>query len=455
MPHARYRHLAAIQTGRTAQRNARLCGAPSGRLWRGGGGVTPAAPTQDPQPATEPDPEPDPEPAAELPFILDRRIATVDDVHGVAFGPAIESAAKAAKAAAQAPVFGMAAQSRSSSGYKARAEFNAGVLTVKAFDDQSRETLRFDTADGAPNPEDIKVDLDIGGYSRWRHRGIEAQRFFYDIVRNPDYFDRTRRDYPVFVRAGADAPNVADTGATAGRVIVDTDDEGDWMALGYWWQLRGRDFMQAAGRLPTLEAVEIGAFADGPEFERSPANLPVTGSATYRGSAHGVYMAEYGTDSSDQTHIGHLREPGRRDMFAGEFEAGMSLTMDYAMGTVRGGIGYPETGSNYGNIYASGVFTNPSETTRVEYSLVPLSINFTSEFDPNNGRFASNDVRVIGESTSRVVKQEGQWSGQVSSLLTAAGEPRSAIGTFGVDATTAGDTRHVFVGTFGVYYADR
>ena len=421
----------------------------------GGGGVTPAAPTQDPQPATEPDPEPDPEPAAELPFILDRRIATVDDVHSVAFGSAIESTAKAATAAAQAPVFGMAAQSRSSSGYEARTELNASVLTVKAFDDQSRETLRFDTADGAPNPEDIKVDVDIGGYSRWRRRGIEAQRFFYDIVRNPDYFDRTRRDYPIFVRAGADAPNVADTGATAGRVIVDTDDEGDWMALGYWWQLRGRDFMQAAARLPTLEAVEIGAFADGPEFERSPANLPVTGSATYRGSAHGAYMAEYGTDASDSTHLGHLRDPGRRDTFAGEFEAGMSLTMDYATGMVRGKIGVGDN-RGVGNIVASGVFTSPSETTRVEYSYVPLLINFTSEFDPNNGRFASNDVRMRGNGPGwRIVKQEGQWSGQVSSILTAAGEPRSAIGTFGVDATTAGDTRHVFVGAFGVYYADR
>ena len=397
----------------------------------GGGGSTTQAPA--PEPAAEPVPAaqaPTSEP--ELPFMLDRHVATVDDVYGVAFGPAIESAAKAAKAA-------------SSSRYTVRATVIADNVNLSSFDDENRETgLSFHSH-----------NLPYSGDVNYRN-----PRFFYDVVRNPDYFDRIRSEYPIFVSRGPDALNHVDTGAVAGRVIVDSDGaktgfwDPNWMTLGYWWQLRGRDFMRAAARLPTLEGVEILAFADGPEFRRSPANLPVTGSATYRGSAHGVYMAEYGTDSSDQTHIGHLREPGRRDMFAGEFEAGMSLTMDYATGTVRGGIGYP-MGGNYGNIYASGVFTNPSETTRVEYSLVPLSINFTSEFDPNNGRFASNDVRVIGESTSRVVKQEGQWSGQVSSILTAAGEPRSAIGTFGVDATTAGDTRHVFVGAFGVYYADR
>ena len=398
----------------------------------GGGGSTTQAPA--PEPAAEPVPAaqaPTSEP--ELPFMLDRHVATVDDVYGVAFGPAIESAAKAAKAA-------------SSSRYTVRATVIADNVNLYSFDDENRGTgLSFHSS-----------SLPISGDVNYRN-----PRFFYDVVRNPDYFDRIRSEYPIFVSRGPDALNHVDTGAVAGRVIVDSDGaktgfwDPNWMTLGYWWQLRGRDFMRAAARLPTLEGVEILAFADGPEFRRSPANLPVTGSATYRGSALGAYLAEYGTDSSDQTHIGQLREPGRRETFAGEFEAGMSLTMDYATGTVRGEIGVGTGPNAYGNITASGVFTSPSETTRVDDSLVPLIIDFTSEFNPYNGRFASNDVRVRGSgSTWRIVEQEGQWSGQVSSILTATGQPRSGIGTFGVDATTAGDTRHVFVGAFGVYYVD-
>ena len=222
----------------------------------GGGGSTAQAPV--PEPATEPAPAAQtPTSEAELPFMLNRHIATVDDVYGVAFGPAIESAAMAAKAA-------------SSSGYTVRARGLADYVILSSFDDENRETgLSFHSS-----------SLPISGDVNYRN-----PRFFYDVVRNPDYFDRIRWEYPIFVSRGPDALNNVDTGAVAGRVIFDSDGaktgfwDPNWMTLGYWWQLRGRDFMRAAARLPTLEGVAVLAFADGPEFRRSPANLPVTGSA--------------------------------------------------------------------------------------------------------------------------------------------------------------------------------
>ena len=456
--------VAALAAARLATRRAALSALLAAMLFLtacgGGGGDSPtrAAPTPDPEPeaaAEEP----------ELPFMLPVRFAlalatgtaTADDVRSVAFGPAIESAAKAAP---QAPVSGMAAQSRSSGEYTARVAFDDGALSVSTCCDQGLKVLSFDEERPTTTRFNILAALGKDGI----------------------FEDRTRHEYSIFDRGGFEYPIVPGEGATAGRVVVDTADNnaGDWMALGYWWQLRGRAFdivgtvNGTPSDIPILEAVEIGAFGDGPEFRYSPANLPVTRSATYRGTAVGAYMAEYGTDQPVLSEIRTDRGTTiAGSTFAGEFKAPMSLSMDFATRDVRGRL------SESDGIFVSGVFTGgpstgsigdgvpgPGETRILVDNRIGLKMEFASAFNPNNGRFASDGVRLMDKTADstdtpisvrqlrRIVKQEGQWSGQVSSILTAVGEPRAGIGTFGVDATTAGDTRHVFVGAFGVYHMD-
>ena len=182
----------------------------------GGGGDSPtrAAPTPDPEPeaaAEEPEPE--------LPFVLPIRFAlalatgtaTADDIRSVAFGPAIESAAKAAKAAPQAPVSGMAAQSRSSGEYTARVAFDDGALSVSTCCDQGLKVLSFDEERPTTTRFNILAALGKDGI----------------------FEDRTRHEYSIFDRGGFEYPIVPSEGATAGRVVVDTADNnaGDWMAL--------------------------------------------------------------------------------------------------------------------------------------------------------------------------------------------------------------------------------
>ena len=119
--------------------------------------------------------------------------------------------------------------------------------------------------------------------------------------------------------------------ATTAQVVVNRDDDNAsrWSTFGWWMALRGRDFIASAPTRPTVTGVEIGAFADGPEFRAAPVSLPLTGTATYRGPARGWYSAEIGSDGN---------APGRRLAFgsgnpgstlAGEFEGTASFEIRY------------------------------------------------------------------------------------------------------------------------------
>ena len=437
----------------------------------GGGALTPAAPTPDPQPAAEPDPEPDPEPAVELPFMLDRHIATVDDVYGVAFGPAIESAAVAAKTIPhfRGDDYGSVTISNGgpAGGYVARSSLTDDVLDVslREYFGTRSEKLSFDTAGATQD-------------SGWMKHAIQT---IHRSGENRGYYG-----YRIF--------DSNDAGVTAGRVLLEAEratdgglDSEDWTVIGYWWRLRGRDFMQAAERLPTLQAVEIGAFADGPEFTVAPANLPVTGSATYEGNSVGVYMAEYGTDYSGGGIIGRQMDGDRANertvagsTFAGEFKGHVSLRMDFATGDMRGTVGGDPNLQSPGNpvIAVSGVLKEPDETRVLSDVSLPLKIEFVGDIQDDGVRrgrvFSSRAVRMtdmIAASASsdrellrRIVKSEGILSGRFSNILIDSahpgygpegeGEPRFVIGTYGADSTTAGDTRHVFIGGFGLFHCE-
>ena len=205
--------------------------------------------------------------------------------------------------------------------------------------------------------------------------------------------------------------------------------------------------------------------------------MPETGTATFAGRAIGGYMAEYGTDKPgvlDGTTRTAL--PGSR--YTGEFGADTSLRMDYARGTVEGTVS---------NLKMIGVFTGgPSQGVRGE--TFALEGDFRSrdrafgdiQTGPQQGRHGRRrnqgrrrrrrnsdrqNRRIEPVAADRGVERRMGRSSWLRSHGARGGrggcssvcfvyEQSNVVGVFGVEATTAGDTRHVFIGAFGAYRED-
>ena len=119
-----------------------------------------------------------------------------------------------------------------------------------------------------------------------------------DIVLDPtsaevvvDYGDEASYvDLPGRTGRTRDLLDVTDSSATFSRVAVDWDnnDPSDYLAGGYWLHIETQP-----------AAIEVGAFIDGPELDKNnPPTLPISGTASYRGSSGGLYLAVAGTDST-------------------------------------------------------------------------------------------------------------------------------------------------------------
>ena len=217
------------------------------------------------------------------------------------------------------------------------------------------------------------------------------------------------------------------------KLFVRTDradwSDTDWLATGMWWT-----------RTTSAPYTSFGVFADGGDpFDRNDI-LPLTGTATYAGVAHGVFS--YGTDTPlDQ----------RASSFPGTnllFEGNASLTADFgsarAGGSVSGRIYNMKSGSAPGAAeYAPGF----PEITLGDASLGGLGGLFGGGGSLPRANFeGAASMTYAGRSYS------GHWGGQFfgNAAAGAAGadaRPGSAAGTFGVTAGRGGS----LVGTFEVH----
>ena len=196
---------------------------------------------------------------------------------------------------------------------------------------------------------------------------------------------------------------------------------GDWIAGGYWLHATG-DIQ--AGRITSAEA---GAFMDGPELRGTP-EMPVTGSASYRGIAAGLYASRYGTDG--------LGIPqGTHEL--GEFDGTAALTADFGAGTISGRIT---------NINAAGVIVYPNGTSNTFNNATDYQVRLAPTQIGSNGTFSGAGVTVWHPSIS--ISSQGSWGGRFSTVDDAAGDPRLAAGTFGGSGTTPGGSVASFVGGF-------
>ena len=140
----------------------------------------------------------------------------------------------------------------------------------------------------------------------------------------------------VFESSGGAVTDIRRDGAVFGRTVWNDgdDDNRRWSAWGWWLEYRAGDFIaNAPGERenPWRETQRYGVFVDGPEFRASPASLPETGSATYRGPAMGVFASNVGAaelDSGPTQRRVSLRRP-TDSLYAGEFTGSAEIAMTY------------------------------------------------------------------------------------------------------------------------------
>lgn len=363
----------------------------------GGGGGSPAA--QAPAPA--------PEPAAQAPA----RAPTRADVNRLRAADPAKNLDSVAGAARALPRFGSVTQSTNvdSSGVtadRASVVFDGTGMTVKVTRADS-SVLTIDTADAVVEEERPDTRFLIPGALR------------------------TERSWGTL--------NISDRAATLSGIGVTSavGDSDDWLALGGWLHIAGRNLLSSA---PTVTSVDMGAFVDGPELRSHPTTLPVTGTARYEGYAGGLFAAHYGNG------FGNVA-PGTAAF--GAFEAVATLTADFADNSISGCVGCK------GDMSVSGVFTDGGTGQTRSFTDVPddAQIRLGEAQIAQDGTFRVRDVTYFSPTAARlgigVARQGGTWGGKFSNLSVETGEPSLAAGTFGGEVTFSDGSQSAWVGAFG------
>ncbi len=210
-----------------------------------------------------------------------------------------------------------------------------------------------------------------------------------------------------------------DTSATLAMVLTNWNsaDPNDYLAGGYW--------MRAVGRVNPLAItrVEIGAFADGPEISGDPA-LPVSGSASYTGTAGGLYGYKSGSTGATQI---------------GEFNGVASLTADFSGSpTISGCIGCN------GVVSFIGIAASGSGQTATSSGSIPVRMRMQAA-PVTEGAFTGNVRMERGDKS--VTSSSGSWGGRFSTK-TQAGDPRLVAGTIGSEWTEVDGSQGTAVGAW-------
>ena len=205
-----------------------------------------------------------------------------------------------------------------------------------------------------------------------------------------------------------------------GAIDYSSTDVTDWMAGGYWLHIRG-DWAHA-----DISSVEVGAFVDGPEIS-GPANVPLTGTATYNGIAAGLYGSVAGTDV-----------PGvpAGTIELGEYDGVFRASADFGSGTVSASIT---------NIYVDAIATTPDGSVYDASGASVSRLNLGTARISSNGTFTSTSVTATDPRFPSLSTQ-GSWGGRFSIIDDAMGNPRLLAGTHGGTATTPGGTEVEFIG---------
>ena len=224
------------------------------------------------------------------------------------------------------------------------------------------------------------------------------------------------------------------TSFSAGLVAVvwDGADPTDYLAGGYWMHYEGTP------ELEEITGAELGAFVDGPELSGQP-TLPNLGTASYHGSAGGLFATEYGTDAGTSAMVGSV--PAGSLAF-GEFRSTIDLTADFTDMTISGCVGCG------GNIQTEGFFIDGATGEGSDFAAESQSdVHLGPAPISEDGSFRNHEARLESPGFT-VTHTTGAWGGQFSSIPGPSGNPRLVAGTFGGTALTSGGTKTGFIGSY-------
>ncbi len=244
-----------------------------------------------------------------------------------------------------------------------------------------------------------------------------------DIV--ADVVERSPSENPVTDRNWVDGYiyKASESELTAAGVAVEwsSTDFTDYASGGYWMHT---DFTKQYG-------FEIGAFIDGPEFDRT-VDLPLTGTASYDGRASGLYVGVNGGDFPTVP-AGTIEQ--------GEYDGRLRLVANFETNRIGGKV------DNIGvyNILA----VTPNGDVSYDPSLTNTAYELILPFAQiqEAGRFAGGSP-IVTHPQIPIRSSTGAWAGTFSSVEDSNDNPRSVAGTNSVYATTFGGSEVAIIGAF-------
>ena len=200
------------------------------------------------------------------------------------------------------------------------------------------------------------------------------------------------------------------TSIAHGLVSWDPKDPADYLMAGWWAQFPDQHYPDLSFR----DSIQYAIY-DGPETDPSnPPDLPLEGQATYVGQAGGLYAYEPGSDWGENEGAYVLDE----------YEGVVTLTADFADGTLSGCIGC--TGDLVTRRAHFGIFLG-DEVRDVRAVAADYELHLGETALTPEGTFEHEGV-TVRHPEREVTTLKGFWGGSLSNVPDETGDPRLAAG---------------------------
>ena len=221
-----------------------------------------------------------------------------------------------------------------------------------------------------------------------------------------------------------------DTSVAHALVSWDPGNPADYLMFGWWAQFPD----QHPPDLSFKESIRY-AIIDGPELDHGIVpQLPIEGTATYAGPAGGLYTYVAGSDWGENEGA----------FVIDEYQGTVTLTADFADGTLRGCIGC--VGDLVTQRAHFGVFLG-EELRDVQAVAADYELQLATAIIREDGMFERDRVTVRHPERT-ITHSEGDWGGAMSSRQDTDGNPRLVAGFNGVYFQESDGSEGEFVGSF-------
>ena len=222
-----------------------------------------------------------------------------------------------------------------------------------------------------------------------------------------------------------------EAGTSVAHALLSWDPENpaDYLTFGWWTQFPD----QHAPELSFAESEQY-AIIDGPEIDHGIVpQVPADGVATYTGQAGGLYTYTFGSDWGED----------EGEHVIDEYQGVLTLTADFADGTVKGCIGC--IGDLVTRRAHFGVFLgrDPGDAQGLARN---YDLHLATAIIREDGLFERDRV-TVRHPERMIISFEGNWGGALSSRQDTDGNPRLVAGFNGVEFEESDGSEGQFVGS--------